>query len=134
MTADATIDLDGDQFDVIWDRNLIPDQSRIHDPADYPKLQPRNIGRRVDVSDIMKFFIEFMENDRVGQISSLHLQLADRLQGGTRSEQCIRLAEMASVAVDYGKSGIAVSLLEKHIASLDAYMKPLGRYGQTTKV
>ena len=115
MVTNAIIDLDGDQFDVIWDRNLVPDQNKIHNPADYPKLQPRNIGRRVVVSDIMEFFIEFMENDRVGQISSLHLQLADRLQGGTTSEQCIKLAEMASIAVDYGKSGIAVSLFEKRL-------------------
>jgi RNA dependent RNA polymerase len=118
VAADMTLDLDGDQFDIIWDRELIPNQQSMHSAADYPKHQPRDIGRQVEPLDIMKFFIEFMENDRVGQISSLHLQLADRVQRGTRSEPCIKLAEMASIAVDYGKSGIPVSVLKKSLASV----------------
>jgi hypothetical protein len=101
--------LDGDQFDVIWDPRLVPSRSNTQNPADYPKIVPQNIGRTVVTADMMKFFIEFMENDRVGQISSLHLQVADRMPEGTKSPECIQLAKMASTAVDYAKSGIPVS-------------------------
>jgi hypothetical protein len=80
----------------------------LNEPADYPKPTPIDIGRPVTADDITAFFIEYMQNDRVGQISSLHLQLSDRLALGTKHEMCIKLAEMASTAVDYPKTGIPV--------------------------
>jgi hypothetical protein len=107
LTSYSRPDLDGDQFDVIWDPNLIPDVT--YAAADYPRAEPVDIGRAILPTDITAHFVQFMENDRVGQISTLHLQLADRLQQGTLAPQCIKLAHMASVAVDYGKTGIPVS-------------------------
>jgi hypothetical protein len=79
---------------------------------------PMDIGRSVTANDIMKFFIEYMQNDRVGQISSLHLQLSDRLELGTKHPQCIKLAEMASTAVDYPKTGIPVRIHSLYIKQL----------------
>ena len=43
-------------------------------------------------------------------LSSLHLQLADQEHDGTFSKECIALAGMASTAVDYSKTGIAVEM------------------------
>jgi hypothetical protein len=95
-------DLDGDLFDIIWDPSLIP--SYLVQPADYPKTQPVDIGRPVVAADIINHFVEFMDNDRVGAISNMHLQLADLKT--VHSEECKKLAEMASTAVDYPKTGI----------------------------
>jgi hypothetical protein len=104
-------DLDGDQFDIVWDTRLIP-QVR-YKPADYPRASPLDIGREVTRQDMTNFFVEVMKNDCVGVISTWHMQLADRLQNGTLEAPCIELAEMASVAVDYAKTGITVDMSQK---------------------
>lgn len=46
-----------------------------------------------------------MENDKLGVISNQHLQLADQRQRGTLDPDCIKLAALASTAVDYSKTG-----------------------------
>lgn len=51
-------DLDGDLFHIIYDERLIPDFT--YPPADYAAAAPRNLGRSVEVDDIVDFFIEFM--------------------------------------------------------------------------
>lgn len=100
-------DLDGDLYSVIYDpRLLLP---RVVKPADYPRVRPKDIGRPVTTEDMTDFFVDFMENDQLGRIATLHMQLADRKEGGTRHPDCITLAEMHSTAVDFSKTGISVS-------------------------
>ena len=55
------------------------------------------------------FFIQFMENDQLGRIATLHQILADQKERGTMDPDCIRLAEMHSTAVDFSKTGVPVS-------------------------
>jgi hypothetical protein len=80
------------------------------DPADYPLIPPENIDRPVELSDMAHFFVEYMENDKLGLISNMHLLMADLLPGGTKEQTCIELAQMASIAVDYAKTGIKVCI------------------------
>lgn len=58
------------------------------------------------------FFVTFMETDLLGMISLRHLQLADQRPIGTLDADCITLAGMASTAVDFSKTGIAVNIEE----------------------
>jgi hypothetical protein len=51
-------DLDGDLFHIIFDHRLIPGHTE--PPADYAPAPPRDLGRPVQVDDIVDFFIEFM--------------------------------------------------------------------------
>jgi hypothetical protein len=81
------------------------------EPADYPRTQALDIGREVNSDDIIRHFVDFMENDRVGTIANMHLQLADLKS--THSVECKKLAEMASTAVDYPKTGIKVNMEER---------------------
>lgn len=53
-------------------------------------------------------FINFMQNDNLGRIATLHKILADKVVGGTFNESCIKVAEMHSDAVDFSKTGIPV--------------------------
>jgi RNA dependent RNA polymerase len=99
-------DLDGDLYNVIYDPGLLP--PRVVKPADYPIVAPKDIGRLVTRKDMTDFFIDFMENDQLGRIATLHMQLADRKAGGTQHPDCITLAEMHSTAVDFSKTGIPV--------------------------
>lgn len=80
----------------------------IVDPADYPRVSPEDIRRPVELRDMAHFFVEYMENDKLGLISNMHLQIADLLSGGTKENACINLAQLASTAVDYAKTGIKV--------------------------
>lgn len=100
-------DLDGDLFHIIWDERLIPPVTMT--PADYPPTPARDLGRPVEVNDIVDFFIEFMNMDRIGVISNKHKVRADRKPGGTLDAECLMLAQLASDAVDFSKSGNPVS-------------------------
>lgn len=101
-------DLDGDRFYVIWDERAMPKQ--IFEPAEYPKKEPIDIGRRVETSDMSDFFLDFMESDQLGRIAVGHRVLADQREMGTLDPDCITFAELHSDAVDFSKTGIAVSI------------------------
>lgn len=101
-------DLDGDLYNIIYDVSLYP--KRLAHPADYPTPTAIDIGRQVLRADMTDFFVNFMENDRVGQIATLHQILADRSNLGTFDPDCITLAELHSTAVDFSKTGIPVRI------------------------
>ncbi|KAF2175051.1 RdRP-domain-containing protein [Zopfia rhizophila CBS 207.26] len=103
-------DLDGDLFHIIYDERLIPKITEI--PADYPRTPPKDLGRPVRRDDMIEFFIEYMQTDQLGRISNQHKVMADQLVSGTRELQCIRLAELASIAVDFSKSGNPVNPID----------------------
>ncbi|KAB8342826.1 hypothetical protein FH972_022424 [Carpinus fangiana] len=103
-------DLDGDLYNIIVEPTLWPPGPVT--PADYPRLPPLDIQREVEIGDITEFFIKFMETDQLGYISNTHKQVADLKPDGTLNNACIKLAEMASTAVDYSKTGIAVNMNE----------------------
>ncbi|KAG7004497.1 hypothetical protein G7Y79_00025g057830 [Physcia stellaris] len=101
-------DLDGDLYNIIYDDTLYP--QKLSEPADYPIVQPVDIGRQVVPSDMSDFFIQFMENDALGRIASLHQTLADIHDEGVFHPDCIKLAELHSTAVDFSKTGNSVDL------------------------
>ena len=85
-------------------------QRAIAPPADYPRVPGLELDREVTINDMSSFFVEFMETDQLGQICTRHLQIADQKPYGVFDPACIQLASMASTAVDFSKTGIAVSL------------------------
>lgn len=101
-------DLDGDLYNVIFEPDLMP-RKDIATPADYPRVAPVELDRAVTSKDMSDFFVHFMETDQLGQISTVHVQLADQKPEGVFHPDCIKLAEMASTAVDFSKTGIPVS-------------------------
>jgi hypothetical protein len=103
-------DLDGDLYNVIFDSTLMPRRD-IAAPADYPRVPDNELDREVTVRDMSNFFVQFMETDQLGQICSRHLQVADQKPMGVFDQDCIKLADMASRAVDFSKTGIPVSLI-----------------------
>jgi len=108
-------DLDGDIYNVIWDSEARP--SRAFAPADYPRVQPINIGRPVTADDMINFFVDFMRTDHLGVIAIRHMILADQKETGTRDSDCKKLAELHSTAVDFSKTGIPVKMEELPKAS-----------------
>jgi hypothetical protein len=101
-------DLDGDTYHIIFDPNAQP--KRVFSPADYTRQTPRNLDRPVNRQDMTDFFVTFMETDQLGRICNVHKMLADQSDNGVLDPSCVRLAEMASTAVDFSKTGITVRL------------------------
>lgn len=101
-------DLDGDLYNVIWDPAAMP--KRLYNAADYPRVSPKPLNRAVTRNDIADFFINFMKSDVLGLIANRHQVYADIMPHGTADIDCVKLAELHSTAVDYSKTGIAVSL------------------------
>ena len=124
-------DLDGDLYNVIFDERMVPHQTV--EPADYPRVPPVDLGRPVTIKDMSNFLIEFMETDQLGMISNIHQQLADQCETGTFDPACITLAGMASTAVDFSKTGIAVDMSQcpRYNRCRPDFMSPSPRIGMT---
>lgn len=99
-------DLDGDTFHIIFDQALQTSEPLA--PADYARLPPRELDRNVEIPDMTEFFIDFMESDQLGRICNQHKITADQSPSGVKDSRCVKLAEMASIAVDFSKTGIPV--------------------------
>ncbi|KAI9820931.1 MAG: hypothetical protein M1826_000806 [Phylliscum demangeonii] len=97
-------DLDGDDFLVMWDKDLLPPEWN-HAPMDYSAPTRRTLDRDVQKADITDFFVQYMKNDTLPTIAHAHLVHADIADRGAKDERCLRLAELHSKAVDYVKSG-----------------------------
>ena len=59
---------------------------------------------------MVDFFVEYMNSDRLGQISNRHKIFADIRRQGTVDPDCIMLSKLASDAVDFSKSGIPADM------------------------
>ena len=51
-------DLDGDIFNIIWDKPAVESCKKVFAPADYPRVQPLDIGREVTPEDMTNFFVQ----------------------------------------------------------------------------
>ncbi|KKK14548.1 hypothetical protein AOCH_004250 [Aspergillus ochraceoroseus] len=106
-------DLDGDLYNIIWDPEAAPTQ--VFAPADYPRIDPLDIGRLVKKEDMGDFFVDFMQSDLLGVIATKHMILADQMELGTSHSDCKKLAQLHSTAVDFSKTGVPVKLNEMPI-------------------
>ncbi|OHX00326.1 RNA-dependent RNA polymerase [Colletotrichum incanum] len=99
-------DLDGDLYNVIWDKQAMPRWT--YRTADYPRVTPKPLGRPVQRQDMANWFVDFMKSDVLGLVATRHLILSDQDLEGTMAQDCLKLAELHSTAVDFSKTGIAV--------------------------
>ena len=100
-------DLDGDLYNIIFDKRFV--LSHNEPAAEYPFVQPLDLGRPVEATDVAKFFIDFIDNNLVGLISSRHLLIADQEPEGVYHSKALKCAELQSIIVDFPKTGIKVS-------------------------
>lgn len=80
-------DLDGDDFFVIWDKDLIPLEWN-PEPMDYTAPKAIELNRPVEIQDVMKFFVRYMKNDTLGSIAHAHLAQSDFLDRGVKDSRC----------------------------------------------
>ncbi|KAF2400341.1 RdRP-domain-containing protein [Trichodelitschia bisporula] len=106
-------DLDGDDYIVIWDEDLLPEEWN-HPAMDFTPPKPTPLDRNVTVDDIIEFFVTYMKNDRLPMIAHSHLATADASDFGVKDQKCTELAQLHSCAVDYPKSGIP-AIIPRHL-------------------
>lgn len=122
-------DLDGDDYWIIWDQDLIPPPQEWNHPAmDFTAIPPRRVRDKVTVKDMTEFFVSYMKNDNLGTIAHAHLAQADVREFGVKDDKCkllfasdlffiltksgLALAQLHSQAVDFNKSGVPAKMLQ----------------------
>ena len=81
-------DLDGDDYLICWDRDLLPTEWN-YEPMIYtPDEQPKKVNGNVTTDDITTFFVNYMKNDLLPRIAHAHLATADYLPKGVKEEKC----------------------------------------------
>lgn len=80
-------DLDGDDFFVIWDQDLLPLEWNA-EPMDYTAPAPVKLDRPVEINDVMSFFVKYMKSDTLPTIAHAHLALSDQLDHSVRNPKC----------------------------------------------
>ncbi|QIW99278.1 hypothetical protein AMS68_004796 [Peltaster fructicola] len=102
-------DLDGDDYLVIWDPEMIPTEWN-HEPMDYTPPKPTTVEDRITVNHITTFFVQHMKYDNLGRIATAHRYWADLLEAGPKHPKCLELAALHSRAVDYAKTGVPAKM------------------------
>lgn len=99
-------DYDGDEYVIIQLDRLQPPNAAA--PAMYKTTPRQDVGRPYTMEDIYQFVVNFIINDQLPRIASLWLRLADISPQCVYDPNCMLLAELHSIAVDYPKTGIPV--------------------------
>ncbi|KAJ9641492.1 hypothetical protein H2199_005462 [Coniosporium tulheliwenetii] len=102
-------DLDGDDYLVMWDPELIPEEIN-HPAMDFTGAEPIRVDREVTVDDRIEFFLTYIKNDNLGRIAHGHLAQADFCEAGVKDPICLELAELHSTAVDFPKTGVPAKM------------------------
>ncbi|KAI0337237.1 RdRP-domain-containing protein [Trametopsis cervina] len=121
---------DGDMYSLIWDQRLLIPPENVHRPMDYTAPVPKKCNSPVTIEQTKEHFINFMKNDVLGRVSNTHLALADQI--GPRADDCILLAQLASQAVDFSKTGIPVS--QSDIPPVKEYPDFMGKNYRSIRV
>ncbi|KAJ7954357.1 RNA-dependent RNA polymerase [Quillaja saponaria] len=115
-------DLDGDIYFVCWDHELIPPQQI--QPMDYTPAPSMELDHDVTIEEVEEYFANYIVNDSLGIIANAHTAFADKEDKKAMSSQCIELAKLFSVAVDFPKTGIAAVIPPKlHVKEYPDFME-----------
>lgn len=106
-------DLDGDDYIVSWDKNLIPQTWNV-EPFHYEPPPPRRVANEITTTHLIDFFYDYLRYDALGRIAHAHLGAADFLEEGLDSGICHELLELHSQAVDYPKTGVP-AIMERRL-------------------
>jgi RNA-dependent RNA polymerase len=80
-------DLDGDDFFVIWNKDLIPNEW-FHPPMDFAPGPAKELDHIPTVQDLKVFFALYMKNNSLPKIAHAHLAHADFRDSGAKDPRC----------------------------------------------
>ncbi|CAI2309679.1 unnamed protein product [Caenorhabditis sp. 36 PRJEB53466] len=106
----AGSDLDGDEYSVIWDQELLLEKNE--EPFDFTSEKQKIPFDESQIENLMQeFYVKYLKLDSVGTISNSHLHCSD--QYGLNARVCMDLAKKNCQAVDFTKSGQPPEPLQK---------------------
>lgn len=80
-------DLDGDDFFVIWNKDLIPNEW-FHPPMNFDAAPAKELDHVPTVQDLKVFFALYMKNNSLPLIAHAHLAHADFRDSGAKDPRC----------------------------------------------
>ncbi|XP_023549735.1 probable RNA-dependent RNA polymerase 1 [Cucurbita pepo subsp. pepo] len=97
-------DLDGDLYFVGWD----PELTRIKPvkPMSYEPAPTMRLDHDVTMGEVQEYLVKYMVNDGLGGIANAHTVFADQKPKKAMTAECIKLAKLFSIAVDFPKTGV----------------------------
>ena len=105
-------DLDGDNYFVFYDHDLILDEKYVSEPMNYTfSLNPKKKDN-IQIKDVIEYFAEYTNLNNLGIIGDAHLALCDKDPKHAKGEIPIKVAHKFSRAVDAPKTGDEVTLEE----------------------
>ena len=105
-------DLDGDNYFVFYDTDLILNEKYISKPMNYTfNLNPKK-KNNIKIKDVIEYFAEYTNLNNLGIIGDAHLALCDKDPKHAKGEIPIKVAQKFSRAVDAPKTGDEVTLEE----------------------
>ena len=102
-------DLDGDNYFIFYDDDLVPDPEDLFEPMSYlvdKKEEPKS--QQFTINDVIQYFAEYTNLNNLGIIGDAHLAISDKYSAKSRIS--LNLAKKFSKAVDAPKTGDTVFL------------------------
>ncbi|XP_064986521.1 probable RNA-dependent RNA polymerase 1 [Musa acuminata AAA Group] len=125
-------DLDGDIYFVSWDPELIP--QRVVLPMEYTPAPTKTLDHNVTIEEVMEYFTNYIVNDSLGIIANAHTVFADRAREKAESMECIELAKLFSIAVDFPKTGVPAEIPPRlYVKEYPDFMEKLDRVSYVSK-
>lgn len=103
-------DLDGDIYFCIFEETIPYPREHTFHPMTHTAPKPIALEREVGTEDVANFFVEYIQNDKLGVIANAHVVFTDKEPDGIMSRKCLKLADLHSVAVDFAKTGVAAKI------------------------
>ena len=124
-------DLDGDNYFVFYDNDLIPKETV--EPMSYlVDKKEENKNPKFTINDVIEYFAEYTNYNNLGLIGDAHLAISDKKTAN--SEISLRLAKKFSKAVDAPKTGEKITLDEDESPKeFPHYMEKNKRQSYTSK-
>ncbi|CAF0988327.1 unnamed protein product [Didymodactylos carnosus] len=100
----AGSDLDGDEYTVIWDQDLVPLLTGNFEPYEYDSdIKPIKLDRPIIRKDIKDIILSICQQDNLGRLSKMHLAYVDKF--GVIDSRSKDLAAGISKELDSVKNG-----------------------------
>ena len=103
-------DLDGDNYFVFYDSDLILDENNLSEPMNYTFWLKPLKKDNIQIEDVIEYFAEYTNLNNLGLIGDAHLALCDSDPLGAKGKIPMKIAKKFSRAVDAPKTGDEVIL------------------------
>ena len=105
-------DLDGDNYFIFYDDDLVPDPEKLFEPMSYlVEKKEETKSTKFTINDVIQYFAEYTNLNNLGLIGDAHLAISDKYSA--RNRISLNLAKKFSKAVDAPKTGDKVLLNEE---------------------